>query len=74
MENDSQGVDVSSHQKLGIRTLLPGRVAWFQISGADFTYFKKGRGPRGPERYQSVSLNVCFFPLPYKKLPLLSTS
>lgn len=75
MENDSQGVDVSSCQKLGTRTPLPGRVAWFQISGAELTYFKKGNGTRVPERYQPVSLNVWFFfPLPYKKLPLISTS
>lgn len=61
VENDSQGVDVSSHQKLGTRTPLPGRVARLQIARADFTYFKKGRGRRGPERCQPLSLNTCIF-------------
>lgn len=73
MENDSQGVDVSSRQKLGTRTPLPGRAAWFQIAGADFTYFNKGRGMRGPERCQPVRLNMCFFSLSDKKLPLTTT-
>lgn len=61
MENNSQVVDVSSHQKLGTRTPLPGRVAWLQIARADFKYFKKGRGRRGPERCQPLSLNMCIF-------------
>lgn len=73
MENDSQGVDVSSCQKLGTKTPLLGRVAWFQIAGADFTYFNKGRGMRSPERWQPVSLNLCFFSLSDEKLPLTST-
>lgn len=69
MKNDSWGVDVSSHRRLGTRTPLPGRVAWLQIAGADCTYFKKARGRRG-----ALSLNTFLFLTRSCHLPVLPNS